>query len=752
MRKIDCYIKRSIAAGVLSFVVAFAAVFAFMPAEKDFFSLELTPEGVENYNLLYHTEKSEENAASEYTISPFMYLTKGEYTVSIRHSVTEDIPLYVYYMSEYDTDTDGVPKHLLGSLESGKNESVFSFALDNTVKHVILVMDYQGSGRVKLESCSVNSTEPIYNNRVISAAAIAFAAAALAVTVSLILFGKSDNKKEKLAAVLLAAAMIAVSSTGLLRWDIILGDDLEFHLLRILGIAENAMAGAPFSKVNFAFNGGYGYLNNVFYPQLFLWPFAALVMLGADVICAYKLMLFAINIATVIIAYLCFKRISGCRIAALVSTAVYALNYYRVGNIYTRAAVGELLYLVFLPIVFCGIYEIFHNREEKWYILAIGATCVLQSHILGTVLTAIGGAVLIGYYLVVSLLKKRNIAKQLVSLVKAGIAVVGVNVWFLIPMIYYIRQPFSMFDNIDSVERFYSYSQSIYDMLFRTGDFTYHTLISHMGIGTGIFFAAVIAAVVVYMIKNKKLHESAGLAAIAVLLLVCAADIMPWDKLGQISLVEMVITKLQFSFRLNTLTVMFLSFAAAVLLKDIRIEKAKLAGVLFVCLLVVLGGRYYNLPGYESMRGYDGSFTISGLSPPEYLMQEAAYHNESSRGDKFRTSSDDIEITDYSRIGGGLQVTVENNSPADEYIEVPIMYYSGYEAQSLSDGSMLQVTTGENFVVRVVVPQGVQGEITVKYAGKWFFAAANAVSAVFTALLVLILSGKVAVRKRKCKK
>jgi len=752
MRKIDCYIKRSIIAGVLSFFVAFAAVFIFMPAEKDFFSLQLTPEGIDNYNVLYHTEKSEENAASAYTISPFMYLTEGEYTVTMQYNVTEDVPLYVYYMSEYDTETDAVPKHLLGNLESGKSESVFSFSLDDTVKHVLLVMDYQGNGTVKLENCQIKSTAPIFNNRMVSAVTVALAAMAFAVTASLILSGKSDDKKEKFTVLLLASAMVIVSSAGLIKWDVILGDDLEFHLLRILGIAENAMAGAPMSKVNFAFNGGYGYLNNVFYPQLFLWPFAVMVMAGADVICAYKLLLFAINIATVAIAYLCFKNVSGCRIAAVVATAVYALNYYRIGNIYIRAALGELLYLVFLPVVFCGIYEIFHNREEKWYILAIGATCVLQSHILGTLLTAIGGAVLIGYYLIVSLLSKGNIVKQFTALVKAVVTVVGVNIWFLIPMIYYIRQPFSMFDNIDSVERFYSYSQSVYDMLFRTGDFTYHTLISHMGIGTGIFFVTVIAAVVFYMVKTKKLHESAGLAVIAVILLICAADIMPWDKLGQIGLVEMVITKLQFSFRLNTLTIMFLSFAAAVLLKDIRIEKAKLAGVVFVCLLVVLGGRYYNLPGYESMRGYDGSFTISGLSPPEYLMQEAAYHNESPREDKFRTSSDDIEITDYRRTGGGLQVVVENNSSAEGYIEVPLMYYSGYEAQSLSDGSRLQVTTGENFVVRVVVPQGVQGEIAVKYAGKWFFAAANVLSAAFTALVVLLVWGGPFVKKRKCKK
>ena len=736
----------AVAVAVIIFIGCFFAVFTAIPANEDYFDITFTPEGVYNYNILHHAEKGADSAAGEYTISPFMMLKAGEYNVKLDYKTQNDVPLYVYCLSDYDTDTKVYPKMQIATLSAGSTSVETAFTLDKEVKHVILVMEYPGETELSMQKCTVKSTEPLYKNRVTKA--FAGAVTALAVYILfMVLWNKTDRNK-KIAVAVMLVAMIAVSSAGLLSNTVVLGDDLEFHMIRLLGIGENIADGVPFSRVNYVFNGGYGYLNPVFYPQLFLWPFGLLTAFGADAVCVYKILIFAINIATVVISFTSFKKISNCRVAALICTAVYTLNYYRIGNIYVRGAVGELLYLVFLPLVFRGIYEIFHNNEEKWYILAIGAACVLQSHILGTLLTALGGAVLIAYYLLESIVRKGNLKKQITAMVKAGVATVCASATFLLPIVYYLRQPFYMFDAIDSVHRFSSFARSLYEMLFKVNNFDYINIISHLGTNTTILFAVVAVFAVIYVIKNKRYHESVGLVLIAAAFLVAASELMPWDVLGRISIVEMVITKLQFSFRLNTLTVMFLTLACAALLKDAEMPALKPMGAVLSAVLVTIGCGFYLVTGYETVRGFDGSYAVNATSPAEYFMEDAAYHEEITRTDKFR-GSEGVEVVSYSQTAKEMLVQVDN-SAEEGWVDVPVLYYSGYSAQDNSTGQSLVLTTGENFVVRVMLPQGSR-EISIKYTSKLIFTMADIFSLVFVILFALYIIFPEKAEKLKCK-
>jgi len=741
------FIIRTVTA-VIIFVGCFLTVFISLPVQHDYFDVTFTPDGVYNYNVMHHTEKDSTAAAGEFTISPFMMLKAGEYNIKLNYKTQKDIPLYAYYLSEYDTNTKEYPKIHIGTLSNSETSLNADIQLDHEVYHVIIVMDYPGECELSITDCTVRSTKPLYNNRAVYAFAVAAAFTAF-YAILLKMWGRPERRKN-IATVLLLAVMVVISSAGMLSNDVILGDDLEFHMLRLLGIGENIAYGVPFSRINHVFNGGYGYLNPVFYPQLFLWPFGLLTTFGADAVCAYKILIFAINTGTVVLSYTSFKKISNCHVAALICSAVYCLNYYRIGNIYIRAAVGELLYIMFLPVVFWGIYEIFHNREEKWYILAIGAACILQSHILGTLLTAIGGAILIFYYVVENIFRKRNLKKQIAALIKAAFAVVMLNVTFLLPIVYYLRQPFYMFDAIDSVERFSSFAMPLYDMLLRIKDFDYSSFISHLGTNTAILIITVAAIAVVYLVKNRKYHESIGLWLIAVMLLIAASDIMPWDVLGSISVVEMIVTKLQFSFRLNTLTVMFITFACAALLRDVKMPKLKTAGAVLAAALVVIGCGFYIVPGYEAVRGFDGSYAVSATSPPEYFMKDAAYYKEMTRTDKFRTS-EGISVTMYQQFPDELCVNIDNASQADGWIDVPLLYYSGYTAQNITSGNRLEVTTGENFVVRVLVPQGESGNIAVKYKSMLLFNIADIISFVSLAMLIVYIIYPDSVKKLKDK-
>lgn len=70
---------------------------------------------------------------------------------------------------------------------------------------------------------------------------------------------------------------------------------------------------------------------------------------------------------------------------------LYTLSIYRLIDLYTRAALGEGMAMIFLPLVMWGMYELFLGNEKKWYLAALGFTGVMQCHILSTELAVCFG-------------------------------------------------------------------------------------------------------------------------------------------------------------------------------------------------------------------------------------------------------------------------------------------------------------------------------------------------------------------------
>lgn len=71
----------------------------------------------------------------------------------------------------------------------------------------------------------------------------------------------------------------------------------------------------------------------------------------------------------------------------------YTLSAYRLINLYTRSAVGEVLATVFLPLLMLGMYQLFYGNYKKWLTAVLAFTALFQSHMISTEL-ALGFAVL----------------------------------------------------------------------------------------------------------------------------------------------------------------------------------------------------------------------------------------------------------------------------------------------------------------------------------------------------------------------
>ena len=96
---------------------------------------------------------------------------------------------------------------------------------------------------------------------------------------------------------------------------------------------------------------GYGYANPLCYCELFLLLPALLYNLWLPLRTCYQIYIFAVTLATCLIAYFSFGRITESRRLGLLGAMLYTLSCYRLVCVYTRAAVGEFTAMAFFPLV-----------------------------------------------------------------------------------------------------------------------------------------------------------------------------------------------------------------------------------------------------------------------------------------------------------------------------------------------------------------------------------------------------------------
>ena len=82
-------------------------------------------------------------------------------------------------------------------------------------------------------------------------------------------------------------------------------------------------------------------------------------------------------------------------------------------------------------------------------------------------------------------------------------------------------------------------------------------------------------------------------------------------------------------------------------------------------------------------------------------------------------------MTGYQKRGTHISLQLEN-AHAGDWVEVPLLYYSGYEARD-GQGQQLEVADGNNHVVRICLQEGTS-RVVLQYQGFWYFRAAELIT------------------------
>ncbi len=526
------------------------------------------------------------------------------------------------------------------------------------------------------------------------------------------------------------AVIVIVSSAGCLSRFVTMGHDLNFHLLRIEGLKEAILLGDIPPKVQTNWCFGYGYAVSATYGDLTLILPAMMRVLGFTIQSSYKAFIFTMNLLTALTAFFCFIKVGkGEKGIALLATFLYVCAPYRLCCIYIRGAFGEYSGMLFIPLIIYGLYEVYASDSEdadygrSVLIPVIGFTGLLQTHILSCIMTAI-------FMFIFMLInwRKTFTKKVFIYLIKiAGFSLL-VSLWFLVPMMIFLKEPLRV-----HIENGYSPDFQLYGLSL-TEVFAQHSsgsssfnwaYVTNLGgrmsmpVGNGF----VILLLCFLYFKSKGMLSSRGkiagvFAILGVLATFMATNLFPYDLIDKkIKVLSKIITRVNIPYRYVTMGIVLFSVFTVYFLTGIKkkIKKKYVMVIMLVCLLVACDQSMdyvyrtlYNAPIAEY--NDDVSLYSNGLIGFEYLYEgtnpdRAEYERE--------ITGDSIGYENLKRTANRFDLTITGVGE-NGYMDFPLYYYPGYEART-EDGSLLEIQRGDNNRIRIAPKSGFTGNISIRY-------------------------------------
>lgn len=488
------------------------------------------------------------------------------------------------------------------------------------------------------------------------------------------------------------------------------GQDFHFHFQRFNALIQS------FSDRTFPYYidsgalAGYGYFTKAFYSDFVLIPFALIGYFTNDVT-GYLSMIFTMTILCGIFTYHTINVIYKSSYAAAIGSILYTFAIYRLLDLYHRAALGEALSFTFVPIVILGLYYIIKGDYRKWYVLAIGFSLMVLTHIISTVLMAVTSAIiLIIYYK--PLFRQ---PKRIFWLMVAAIASAFLSAYYLFPIIEQMAS-----------DTFYYQTRRIMS-LAQDSKMEFHWIIWGLFsgiihpkqifvVGTGLLLTCAVA-LRLFVWQKSPLIKSADIGVIIGLFYIFASSVFfPWSVFP-----FRLLNFIQLPWRLYEFSSFFFAMAGgyylSVILKNSPV-RAFVAGGLIVLVTVFIISSDAQL--YKDVR-CNGD-----------IMEEAAIGNDYHLGG-YEYISDKVPSVPYLHERGD---TVEYSNPgtsvlynnADKLftlnvaldsadtLTLPLLYYKGY-VYGFVDGKQQVHNAVQSSDGLVQIPVNYSGTIYVYYKG-----------------------------------
>lgn len=514
--------------------------------------------------------------------------------------------------------------------------------------------------------------------------------------------------------------------------------DGSLHMLRLMGTVDTLKIGQFPPLINQNYCNGAGYSMNLFYPPLVTYLPLLIKLFTQTYMGALKIFAVIAIILSGITMYEFVYQVTGKRIVALFSAVFYMIAPYKLANVYKRYAIGEFVGMIFIPIVFLGLYNLFEQDGKKHYYIAIGATCLMLSHSVTTVYTALFCILYILFHL--KALKDKEIIKKCII---NGIFILLISMLFWMPLLeattsaeYTIMNDEVMRTNGEfAFANTISYSQLVKDIGEEDGT----TFM--LGMPTILLF---LLTVLVFRKVDKNYQEYYLLSVVfALISLFMVGRFFPW------SIMPNFICKLQYPWRMLGFFIFFASIVCGSNLYYIlkKITQKETLHILISLLVIIISisssmrmmSQFYTTDN-EKDKTYETyikeNIKIShrqinrDYMPLRALMLQHTY--VLNRKDVTYVLEGKADILEERKEGLKDEITLEQASK-ETILEFPYYYYPGYKITIETEGKIEKITAVEskNGYLSCKLPNEVtQGVIKVEYVGTMITTVSYIISAI----------------------
>ena len=512
---------------------------------------------------------------------------------------------------------------------------------------------------------------------------------------------------------------VLIASAPTLRDPIMYCYDTPFHMARIMNLADALKQGQiPARLGSYSYNG-YGAITSAMYPDLFLYPFALMIVGGANIAMVINAIMVFSSVLSAVSMYVCARRIFEDEDVGMCASVLYVLASYRLVNMYSRCAVGELLAMAVLPFFVMALWEVFCGQKEKWALLGLAAWAVLMTHIVSTLICAVAAAAMFVLFLP-KLLRERRMG----AVIKAALLALGLSAFFLVPFIHYSLQ------NIGAAEIFVNPSHEAKSLaqlfMWGGGDMPVDPInykLSGQAIELGMPLVLG-AALMIYLWvsgpdgskREKRGLFFAGLGGVFALM---TTTLFPWNYAYQLT--GGLVGFIQFPTRLLGLADLCLAMTCGYAFMRVAGNRRDgvMFGILALCMVTALPIITEETQGYSELGFAEGSDPLIDVYR-EYQLPGT----DVTKTNKQVLADDDVAVTAYEKKHSDIraQVTVENAG----VVSFPIFGFDGYAAEL--NGERIDWTLGDNNRLTVHLPAGAEGELHVWFEGKSYWRIADVVS------------------------
>ncbi len=491
--------------------------------------------------------------------------------------------------------------------------------------------------------------------------------------------------------------------------DYFIGDDNFFHIARFETLMLSLREGTFPSYIDYDSFSNYGYLVKPFYPDFILIPFAALGNITSPSF-AYTFLLFTMSVLCGVFMYNFVRKVYGSSFVAAVASLLYTFSLYRLLDVYHRAALGEALSFTFVPIVFLGLYYIIAGDYKKWYVIAIGFSLMIMTHLLSSFLLFIT----VGVFLLIYHKRLLKEPKRIYYLIVAGAVSLVLVSYFIYP---FLEQLIS--------DKFYF--QKFKMSPYKTGQSSLEISAIFEGMVGGFGFKHVryqLGALLILPLflrlfigkdhKAQLLKHTDNLVIIGIVLILLMSALAPWESrpLAYLSII-------QFPWRLQEFISFFFSIAAAyylyLFIKTKRYRAvAMLILILLTSIVITIDGRHFAAqdPGVRASPSplQKNGLEVMGM---EYVPADtpSAHILVEERGDSIISLHKNTSVTNFKRDAGITRFDV--SITGNDELELPLFYYKGYNAKL--DGENISVNRSDLGLIKIPVTHS--GTVEVRYTG-----------------------------------